>query len=77
MATHKASPRNRTLSIPSTVGQNSHKMPPNHGRIYGHEGALPTGNWHLLSASTKIESGAAAAAGLQYPLKGVQGGDQE
>ena len=29
------------------------------------------------SASTRIKSGAAAAADLQHPLKGIQGGEQE
>ena len=53
------------------------KCPPNHGQIYGHEGDLPSGNWHFPSASTKIKSGAAAAADPQHPLKGAQGGDQE
>ena len=50
---------------------------PNHVRIYDHEGALPTKNWHLPYASTRIKSGAAVAADLQHPLKGGQGGDQE
>ena len=65
------------MSIPSTVGQNGHEMPQNHGRIYDHEGALPTGNWHLPSTSTKIKSCAAAAADFQHPLKAVQVGDKE
>ena len=38
---------------------------------------MPTTNWHLPSASTRIESRAAAAADLQHPLRGVQGGGQE
>ena len=32
---------------------------------------------HLPSNSTKIKSGAAAAADFQHPLKGVQGGEQK
>ena len=38
---------------------------------------LSTTNWHLPSTSSRIKSGAATAADLQHPLKGVQGGDQE
>ena len=40
---------------------------------------LQTGTCHgrLPSTSTRIKSGAAAAADLQHPLRGIQGGDQE
>ena len=38
---------------------------------------LSTANWHLPSTSTRIKSWAAAAAGFQHPLKGVQGGEQK
>ena len=38
---------------------------------------LPTKNWHLPTAFTKIKSHTIVAADLQHPLKGVQGGDQE
>ena len=34
-------------------------------------------NWHLPSTSTRLASGAAAAADLQHPLEGAQGGEQE
>ena len=45
------------MSILSTIDWNGHEMPPsNHCQIYNHEGALPTGNWHLLSISIKIKS---------------------
>ena len=46
------------MNILSTIGQNSHEMPPspNHGQAYDHEGALPSRNWHLPSTSTKIKS---------------------
>ena len=36
-----------------------------------------TTNGHLPSTSTRIKSCAAAAADLQHPLKGVQGGEQK
>ena len=36
---------------------------------------VPLTNWHLLSMSTRIKSRAVAAADLQHPLKGAQGGD--
>ena len=53
------------------------KCPSYHGQIYDPEGTLPTENWHLPSISVRIKSWATAAADLQHPLKGVQGGDQE
>ena len=66
------------MSIPSTMGWNGHKMPPpNYGQIYDHGPALWTGDWHLPSASTWIESWNDAAAYPQHSQKGVQGGDQE
>ena len=34
-----------------------------------------TGDWHLPSASTWIESWATEASDPQHPLKGAQGGD--
>ena len=64
------------MSIPSTTGHNGHEMPPNHGQIYDSEGALPTGNWHLTSASTKIKS-QPLQTDIQHPLRGVQVGDQK
>ena len=39
--------------------------------------SLPTKNYHLRSASTRIRSLATAVTDLQHTLKGVQGGDQE
>ena len=36
---------------------------------------LRTGDWHLPSASTWIESWATEASDPQHPLKGAQGGD--
>ena len=44
------------MSIPSTVEQNGHVVPSNHGQIHYTEGAPPIGNWHLSSVSTKIKS---------------------
>ena len=38
---------------------------------------LSTTNWHMPSTSTRIKLHATAAADLQYPLKGVQGGEQK
>lgn len=38
---------------------------------------MPTKNWHSPSVSARIKSQAAATPDLQYPLKGVQNGDQE
>ena len=63
------------MTISSTVGQIV-MTPPNCGRIYNSEGALPTVNWHLQPASAKINSMATVTTDLQHPLKGVQGGDQ-
>jgi len=39
--------------------------------------SIVTYNWHLPFTSIRIKLQAAAAADLQHPLKGVQGGDQE
>ena len=64
------------MSIPSTVGQNGHEMPPNYGRIYDPEGALPTESWHLPSASATMWSLGTVATDLQHIPKGVQCGDQ-
>ena len=38
---------------------------------------IGTCHGHLPSTSTRIKSGATAAADPQHPLKGIQGGDQE
>ena len=64
------------LGILSTVGQNSHKTPPN-PHIYDHAGTLPTKNGHLPSASTQMRSLATAVTDLQHLLNGGQGRDQE
>ena len=44
------------MSLPSTTGHSDHEMPSKHGQICGYEGALLTGSWPLLAASTKIKS---------------------
>ena len=44
------------MSLPRTVGQNYHEMPPRHGQICAYEGALLTGSWPLPAVSTKIKS---------------------
>ena len=69
----KASP---DLGIPSTMGQNSHTVPPS-PHIYDHEGTLPTKNGHVPSASTQMRSLATVVTDLQHLLNGGQGGDQE
>ena len=38
---------------------------------------MSTTNWHLPSTSTGVKSRDAAAADLQHPMKGAQGGDQK
>ena len=38
---------------------------------------MSTENWHLWSTSIRIKSCTAVAADLQYPLKGVQHGEQK
>ena len=38
---------------------------------------VPTKNWHLPSASTRMTPLATAGADLQHIPKGAQGGDQE
>ena len=48
-----------------------------YSRIYEHERAPSTTHWHLPSTSTRIKPCAAAAAGFQHPLEGVQGGEQK
>ena len=65
------------MSVHSTIGQNGHIIPPDHGQINGNEEVLPTGNWHLLSTSAKIKIEAAATADFEHFLKRVQGITQE
>ena len=61
------------MSFLSTTG-----CPPKiHGQVYDIEGALPTKNLLLSSASTRVKSTATAVTDLQHPLKGIQGGHQE
>ena len=43
------------MNIPSTVGHNGHEMPPKHDQIYGYEGALLTGDWHLQTAAAEVK----------------------
>ena len=38
---------------------------------------LPTTNWHLTATSTRNKLSAAAAADIQYPLKGIYSGEQK
>ena len=38
---------------------------------------LSTTNWHLTATSTRNKSSAAAAADIQYPLKGIYNGEQK
>ena len=59
------------VSIPSTMGQNGRDMPQpwsNH-----QEGAMPTENQHVPSASARLRSRPAAASALQQALKGIEG----
>ena len=42
-------------NIPSTVEHNVREMFPNDDQIYDPEGALPTGNWQLSSASVSVK----------------------
>ena len=65
------------MSLPSTMGQSGHEMPPKYGWVCDHEEALSTTNWYLPSACTRIKSCAAAVADFQCPLKGFQGGEQK
>ena len=60
------------MSIPSTMGGNGHETPPK-PRSNCHEGAVPTENQHLPSASARTQSGPAAAAALQQPWKALSG----
>lgn len=54
------------MTIPSTLGGNGHGAPPK-PRSNCQEGAVPTENQHLPSASARTQSGPAAAAALQQP----------
>ena len=45
--------------------------------LYLYQLQIFTCHGHFPSTSTRIKSGAAAAADFQHPLKGAQGGEQE
>lgn len=47
------------------------------GERKGERRSLSTTNWHLTATSTRNKSSAAAAADIQYPLKGIHSGEQE
>ena len=64
------------VSIPSAMGQNGRDMPPKPWSNR-QEGAMPTENQHVPSASARLRSGPAAASALQHALKGTERGDEE
>ena len=43
------------MSLSSIMGPNGHEMPPKHDQIYGYEGALLPGAWHLQTATAKMK----------------------
>ena len=73
--------------IPARIGIDAAAQSLAPGSAWGHlewghmDTSLLTAKWHspwaLASASTRIKYCAAAAADLQQPLQGVQGGEQK